>query len=172
MTVLGDIVVVMCGLSCMNLAGANPYCSGLRLNGAGDEYHKLTSVKLAGFSIGRNDPDGCTGTVGPKTIYIAYSEHVVVENIEEYGAIGFGIHVAYSYIVYVRNCWVHDHKDGAEHLSGTDGIDVWYSTQINVYNNVVERVGDDGISFVGKVSNPDADIHCYNNTMNNISGAI
>jgi hypothetical protein len=67
---------------------------------------------------------------------------------------------------------VHDHKNGSSGLSGTDGIDVWYGPNLNVHDNTVARVGDDGISFVGAVTYPDQTITCENNTLTNLNGSI
>jgi hypothetical protein len=160
------------GVTTINIPNTNPYSPGLYINYNGTATQVLTSVTLSNFSIGRTNPNGYTGTIGPKSLSVSHANNVLVSGIEEYGAIGFGIGIGYCDAVEVRNCYSHDHKGGSAHWSGADGIDIWYGTNINAHDNTVIRVGDDGLSFVGAVTNPDRAITCKNNTLNDISGAI
>jgi len=105
------------------------------------------NVTLRDFTIGRATPTNYVGVVGPKTVFVANGKDVVIEGIEEYGAIGFGIQVDYCSGALIRGCHVHDHKGGATPSSGFDGIHIYRSTDTIVESNRVERVGDDGISF-------------------------
>jgi parallel beta-helix repeat protein len=61
---------------------------------------------------------------------------------------------------------------GSGPLAGTDGIDIWYSSNINVHENTVTSVGGDGISFAGSVASPDTAISCQNNILNTVGGSI
>jgi hypothetical protein len=133
----------------------------------------LTSCTLSHFSIGRPNPNGNPiKNVGPKSILVAYSNNLLISDVEEYGSIGFGIGVGYCTGVEVKNCYVHDHENGSNHLSGTDGMDIWYSTNIYIHDNTVQRVGDDGISIIGTNAYPDSNVVCKNNNLTATNGSI
>ncbi len=107
-----------------------------------------TPVTLKDFTIFRTNADSFVGTIGKHSINISFGNGVMVAGVEEYGAIGMGILLDKCRNFEVADCYVHDHKGGGPHLSGTDGIHHYRCPGPGkTHNNRVERIGDDGISF-------------------------
>lgn len=121
------------------------HAPGIRFEGEPDS---RPTLHWSGFSIGRYNADSFRKTIGPKTLFAGHCREVLIENVEEFGAIGFGIQLDYCGRYIIRNNYVHDHFGGGKVARGTDGIHVYRSSGPGeISGNRVERVGDDPISL-------------------------
>lgn len=147
------------------------YSNGLILIGRKD---RRPSVKLSDFSIGRNNSKFYSGRVGHKSLYIANGAGVKVSNVEEYGAIGFGITIENCINYEISRCISRDHVGGSLHRSGTDGIHIYRCAGPGrVFENYISNVGDDAISF-GSIdpSIKTQNFECFRNIVSDTSGSI
>jgi len=135
-----------------------------------------TPFYIHDFSIGRTNQAAFTGTTGPHTVVLEYGNNMLVSNVEEFGSLGMGILLVGCGKYEIAGCYVHDHKSGAVHLSGTDGIHVDTSVGPGlVHNNTVQNVGDDAIShgsYVGTITAGQNGVQVYANKVTNLAGSI
>lgn len=133
-----------------------------------------TAFTLGRFKIGRPEPDLYKGRIGHKTLYVANAEQASIFEVEEYGAIGFGITIDRCRNYVIRDCIVRDHFGGSIHKSGTDGIHIYRCAGPGrVFRNRVTNVGDDPISFGSVDANlPTRNFECSQNNVENTSGSI
>jgi hypothetical protein len=133
-----------------------------------------TAVRLKGFSVARKNTSLYQGKVGPKSVYIADATNCEIDDVEEYGAIGFGIQLDRCQKYSITHCKVHDHFSGSTHRSGTDGIHIYRSKGPGIVtSNEVSRVGDDAISF-GSYDKLlfTGNVVCDANRINDVAGSI
>jgi hypothetical protein len=133
-----------------------------------------TAFTMGRFTIGRREPNLYQCEIGHKTLYVADAERASIFEIEEYGAIGFGITIDRCRNYVISDCIVRDHFGGSIHTSGTDGIHIYRCVGPGrVVRNRVTNVGDDPISFGSVDANlPTRDFECYGNHVENTSGSI
>jgi hypothetical protein len=159
------------GKTILSLSG---FCGPLTIYGDGPD--SRCSAEISNLTIRRPDVASYAGPIGKKTLYVNYGRQVIIHSVEEYGAIGFGIHLRYCSNSIVRRCYVHDHKNGSKHLSGTDGIHFSYCVNGQAHSNRIERVGDDSISFGAFIDerNPESEraMTCRNNIIHDVSTGI
>lgn len=136
--------------------------------------HTKGRVEFSGFSIGRNTAEEYTGKLGARAVAIFNCSEVTLDEIEEWGGIGFGLFLDYCGKYTVKNCLIRDHKGGFKQLSGTDGLHFYRcSGPGKVFANVIRSVGDDAISF-GSFSKefPTTDFECFSNEVESAIGSI
>ena len=135
-----------------------------------------TPFYIHDFSIGRTNQAAFTGTTGPHTVVLEYGNNMLVSNVEEFGSLGMGILLVGCGKYEITGCYVHDHKSGSTHLSGTDGIHVDTSVGPGlVHHNTVQNVGDDPIShgsYSGSTVSGLNGVQVYANKVTNTAGSI
>ncbi len=142
---------------------------GIRFFGDSTNYSEGIFVK--DISIIRANPNSYTDVIGPKSLLIRYATRPVIERVEETGAIGFGLQFWNCHYPSALSCYVHDHKGGSTGPTGTDGIHFYVCTFCRAWGNVVERVGDDAISFGSfDATKPTTDISVMNNIVRDTGG--
>lgn len=107
----------------------------------------LIQVKISGLKVVMDNPDGFTGIMGPKSVFIRYAKKSEISHVTEEGAIGFGISMQNCIDPVVHDVIARNHKGGAAGATGTDGIHLTAVTNPIVYNSYAENLADDCISF-------------------------
>jgi hypothetical protein len=124
------------------------------------------------FTVGRPNYDAFTGTIGPKSLYVSYAYDSLMEGIEEYGAIGYGLQFDLSTDVVMRKNYVHNHFGGSSGPVGTDGIHAYRCTNPIIEDNIIHDVGDDATSSGSYANtNPAIGVIMRNNRAYSCGGA-
>lgn len=105
----------------------------------------LSQFSLRDLSIIR-----CSKSVAMDTrhhsLAVAGFKKVRIFSVEESGASGWGVTASQCEDVTISRCYIHDHVGGSRGQTGTDGINVYQSSNVTITHNRVCRVGDDPIS--------------------------
>lgn len=104
-------------------------------------------AKISQVDVTMNNPDGFTGVMGPKSVFIRYSKDSEISHVIEKGAIGFGISMQNSIDPLVAHCIARDHKGGMRGAVGTDGIHLTACTRPVVMYSYGENLADDCVSL-------------------------
>lgn len=119
------------------------YTPTLVLQGSATNFIK---AKISNLKVTMNNPDGFTGIMGPKSVFIRYSTDSEISNVIEEGAIGFGISMQNSVNPLVNRCIARNHKGGAGGSTGTDGIHLTAVTNPTIIDSYGENMADDCVS--------------------------
>ena len=122
---------------------------GVILNGSGtpgEPASYIRGINIGELSISRIGYQAYNGPIGSKSLYVSKAVDSRIFNVEESGAIGFGIQFDDCINVSVTGCHVHDHFGGMAGPTGTDGIHFYRCQNYRAEGNWVHDVGDDAIS--------------------------
>lgn len=106
----------------------------------------LMKFKYKGFKVSMDNPDGYTGIIGPKSVYMRYCVDSVMEDIEEEGAIGFGISMQNGVRGRGTRLVARNHSGGLTGRVGTDGIHFTAMTGLRLEQCWGEGMADDCVS--------------------------
>lgn len=110
---------------------------------------------------------------GPKSFSFGNFSPLVVEEVGEANAIGFGIFCVFCIGVTVTKCYARDHLGSFDvPKSGSDGIHFYKCQNVWATHNIIDNVGDDALSS----GSFDPLFPCYNinflhNRINRVHGA-
>lgn len=129
---------------------------------------------LKGFRVSRKNPDGYTGIIGPKNIFISNRNKLVIEDVEVDGHIGWAVTVDYSSNVIIDSCYAHDSIGGlSAQKAGTDGFHLYRCNTVWVTHCIAENMGDDGFSTGSENTSYQCyDINFINNKVLNCAGSF
>lgn len=123
---------------------AEPHSRGDCLDIAGRP-GAVTPVLLHGFFVGRTVEPPFNGA---RLLKVSNVSGLTMDGIELYRSSGYSFLAQDVSGAMVSRCYVHDNLSGPQHRSGTDGLHFYEACRdVLAYDNRVERVGDDAISF-------------------------
>lgn len=102
---------------------------------------------VKGVSCVRPNYLAYAGSAGPKSLSFGNFSPIILEDVREENAIGFGIFFVFCRSVVVRKCYAGNHVGTySTPKSGTDGIHFYKCNDVWAYDNILEEIGDDAIS--------------------------
>lgn len=115
----------------------------------GPETNSATKYQgtVKGVSCVRPNYLAYSGSAGPKSFSFGNFSPILLEDVREENAIGYGIFFVFCQSVVVRRCYAGNHVGSyASPKSGTDGIHFYKCNDVWAYDNVLEEIGDDALS--------------------------
>lgn len=106
----------------------------------------LIKASIRRLKVVLDNPDGYTGIMGPKTVFVRYCVDSSLEDIIEEGAIGFGISMQNAINCRGERLVARNHKGGMTGAVGTDGIHFTAVTGATLVDCWSEQVADDCVS--------------------------
>lgn len=128
-------------------------------------------VTLSGFFVGRAQP---TLFRGQRLVRVTGAAPLIMDSVELYGSCGMSFLGEFIDGGVISRCHVHDNLGGEPHRSGTDGLHLYKGCRdVLVADNLVERVGDDAISFGSYLGTaPNTGSVCVGNRISHVAGSI
>jgi polygalacturonase len=128
-------------------------------------------VLLHGFFLGRATEPPFNGA---RLLKVSNVSGLTMDQLELYRSSGFSFLAQNVSGAMVSRCYVHDNLSGSQHRSGTDGLHFYEACRdVLAYDNRVERVGDDALSF-GSYSGmkPNVGAVVVGNQVTDVAGSI
>lgn len=142
----------------------------------GPETNSVTKYpgKFVGCSCVRPNYLNGPSSSGPKSFSFANFSPMLVDQVKEENAIGYGIFFVFCKDVAVTNCYAGNHLGTYDNpKSGSDGIHFYKCTNVWARHNVIENVGDDALSS-GSFDPlfPCSNINFLNNRISRVHGTM